>query len=148
MEILAPGTRRTLHNTMSHTCAHTHTHTLLPSGETHKDTEMHSALNTGHVLLKDSHALWNIYGKRICAAAQRFAKLRETVKEAVISLYSIYWTEYALGLVLVMSLWLFMSLSSRWNVSFNSVKVSSVSSGGQIGRESLVIISVPNALWL
>lgn len=56
-------------------------------------------------------ALWTVYRKR-----RRFAKRRQRGKEAVISLYSIYWTEYALVFVLVMSFWLFMSLLSRWNV--------------------------------
>lgn len=71
---------------------------------------------TPSVFIKDLLSPYTVYRKRFCAAKWRFAKLRQRVEEAVISLYSIYWTEYALVFVLVMSVWLFMSLFSGWNI--------------------------------
>lgn len=82
------------------------------------------------------HTLCESSTGREAAARWRFAKLGE--EEAVISLYSIYWTEYALVFVLVMSFWLFMSLSSRWNVPlFLSFK--SRPPHGQQGLDNLFI---------
>lgn len=87
--------------------------------------------DTEHVLIKEIkfiHALWTVCRKRFCTARWRFAKLRPRVEDAVISLYSICWTEYVF--VLVLSFWLFISLFSRWNVPFYQ------------GLDSLFIISV------
>lgn len=67
-------------------------------------------------------------------------------EKAVISLYSIYWTECALVFVPVMSFLLFMSLFSRWNVPFLNFCQSVVARlRGQQGLDSLFIISVANA---
>lgn len=66
----------------------------------------------------------NCLQEEILRSKMGFAKLRLRVKQAVISLYSIYWTEYALVFVLVMRFWLFEPVQ-QVNVPFVFVTVSS-----------------------
>lgn len=50
--------------------------------------------DTKRVIYKTAHALWTVYQTRFCEANWDFPAW-DGVKEAVISVYSIYWTEHA-----------------------------------------------------